>query len=62
MIDGQTVALAWRGHYVAALFEESGSLAAKLENKGFDVVILGANEAAWAEPTSSLAKLLGRAL
>ena len=60
MIDGQTVALVWRGHYVAALFAANGDLASKLENKGFEVVVLGENEAAWAEPTSALATLLGR--
>jgi Lhr-like helicase len=60
VIDGQTVALVWRGHYVAALFAANGDLASKLENKGFEVVVLGENEAAWAEPTSALATLLGR--
>src|SRR5690606_16144709 len=60
VIDQQTVALVWRGHYVAALFASNGDLANKLENKGFDVVVLGENAAAWAEPTSTLAKLLGR--
>jgi hypothetical protein len=60
VLDEQPVPLVWRGHYVAALFVESGDLAAKLENKGFEVVILGEIEALWAEPTSTLAKLLGR--
>jgi hypothetical protein len=60
VIDQQAVALVWRGHYVAALFAQSSDLASKLENKGFEVVILGENAAAWAEPTSALAKLLGR--
>ncbi len=60
VIDEHAVALVWRGHYVAALFEESRALAAKLENKGFEVVILGESEASWADSTSSLAKLLGR--
>jgi ATP-dependent helicase YprA (DUF1998 family) len=62
VIDEQAVALVWRGHYVAALFEESSALAAKLSNKGFEVVVLGENEAMWGEPTSTLAKLLGRPL
>jgi len=60
VIDEQSVALVWRGHYVAALFADSSELAAKLENKGFEVVVLGENQASWAEPASSLAKLLGR--
>lgn len=59
MVDGQAVAPVWRGHYVAALFAQSGDLASKLENKGFEVVVLGESEAMWAEPTSALAKLLG---
>jgi superfamily II DNA/RNA helicase len=60
VIDEYTVALVWRGHYVAALFADSDDLAAKLENKGFEVVVLGEIEALWSEPTSSVAKLLGR--
>jgi hypothetical protein len=60
VFDEQAVALVWRGHYVAALVSENGALAAKLEDKGFEVVILGESEASWAEPTSALAKLLGR--
>lgn len=60
VIDEQAVALVWRSHYVAALFEESGALEAKLEDKGFEVVIFGESEASWPETTSSLAKLLGR--
>jgi len=59
VVDGQAVAPVWRGHYVAALFAQSGDLASKLENKGFEVVVLGESEAMWAEPTSALAKLLG---
>ena len=60
MIDEQAVALVWRGHYVAALFSVNGAIAAKLEDKGFEVVVLGENEVSWDEPTSALAKLLGR--
>ncbi|MFB1484100.1 DEAD/DEAH box helicase [Corallococcus sp. RDP092CA] len=60
VIDGQAVALVWRGHYVAAIFTESSDLSSKLENKGFEVVVLGESEAVWAGPTSTLAKLLGR--
>lgn len=60
VIDEQAVALVWRGHYLAALFVESSGLASKLEDKGFEVVVLGENAANWSEPTSALAKLLGR--
>jgi hypothetical protein len=60
LIDEQPIALVWRGHYVAALFAENQELASKLENKGFEVVVLGDNEASWAEPTAALGKLLGR--
>jgi Lhr-like helicase len=60
VIGERVVALVWRGHYVAALFVESGDLIANLESKGFEVVVLGESEASWAEPTSSLASLLGR--
>jgi hypothetical protein len=60
VIDGQAIPLVWRGHYVAAFFVESSDLASKLERKGFEVVVLGESEAAWAMPTAALAKLLGR--
>ena len=59
-IDGKTVALVWRDHYVAALVANNSALSAKLEDKGFDVVVLGEIDAVWGEPTSALAKLLGR--
>jgi len=60
VIDGQAVPLVWRGHYVAGLFTAHSALATKLEDKGFEVVILGEDEAAWGEPTATLARLLGR--
>lgn len=60
VVDDQTVSLVWRDHYVAALFAETGDLRAKLENKGFEIVLLGESDISWADPTSSLAKLLGR--
>jgi hypothetical protein len=62
VIDEDVVALVWRDHYVAALFAVNGELAGKLDNKGFEVVMLGETEASWAEPTSYLAKLLGRSM
>lgn len=60
VLDGQTIPLVWRDHYVAALFDESTSVMSTLKDKGFEVVILGESEGVWAEPTSALAKLLGR--
>jgi hypothetical protein len=60
VMDGQAVAFVWRSHYVAALFAPSSDLASKLENKGFEVVVVGETEAMWAESTTALAKLLGR--
>lgn len=60
VIDEHPVALVWRRHYTAALLSTSNAPSAKLEEKGFEVVVLGENEAAWAEPTSMLAKLLGK--
>jgi superfamily II DNA/RNA helicase len=60
VFDGQTIPLVWRGHYVAALVEPSPGLAAQLQDKGFAVVVLGVEEATWAESAAVLAKLLGR--
>lgn len=60
VLDGQAVPLVWRDHYVAALFDEGTEVVSKLEEKGFEVIVLGATEAEWSAPTSELAKLLGR--
>jgi hypothetical protein len=60
VIDEHAVTLVWRGHYVAALFAANSAITSKLEDKGFEVVVVGENEASWAESTSALAKLLGR--
>jgi hypothetical protein len=60
VIEGQSVPLVWRDHYVAAILSASKPLADELANKGFEVVVLGDDAAAWAESTSVLAKLLGR--
>jgi hypothetical protein len=59
-VDGQDIPLVWRAHYVAALLDADAPLSSKLEDKGFEVVVLGRDEATWAEPTATLAKLLGR--
>jgi ATP-dependent helicase YprA (DUF1998 family) len=62
VVDGQTLALVWRAHYVVALLDPpDAALSARLEDKGFEVVVLGHDAAAWAEPTATLARLLGRA-
>lgn len=59
-IDSQRVPLVWRDHYVAALFDEDASLSRKLQIKGFEVIVLGLDEAAWRERSAQLSKLLGR--
>jgi hypothetical protein len=61
-VAGQEIPLVWRAHYVAALFDALGSaLKTALEDKGFEVVALGYDEAAWPAHTAALAKLLGKA-
>jgi hypothetical protein len=59
-IDGRTLPLVWRSHYVAALFEPDEGLSVPLINKGFEVVVLGNDESGWQEPTLNLARFLGR--
>ncbi|MBK8999593.1 MAG: DEAD/DEAH box helicase [Myxococcales bacterium] len=60
-LDGRSLPLVWRAHYVVALMAPpEPSLSAQLEDKGFEVVVLGGDQAAWSEPTTVLAKLLGR--
>jgi len=56
----QVVPLVWRSHYVAALFAKNDAVVGALEDKGFEVVILGEDVDAWDEPTALLAKHLGR--
>jgi Lhr-like helicase len=60
VIDNNEIPLVWRHHYVAALFADRAEIVTRLESKGLEVVVLGETEAAWAEPTSKLANLLGR--
>jgi hypothetical protein len=60
-VDGKAVPLVWRAHYVAALLEPDPTLVAPLEDKGFEVLVLGTSEADWVEPTTALGRLLGRA-
>ncbi|HEV7570242.1 MAG TPA: DEAD/DEAH box helicase [Thermoanaerobaculia bacterium] len=58
-VDGHRIPLVWRDHYVAALIDPSIEVRAKLEDKGFEVLVLGRDETAWPERTAALAKLLG---
>ena len=61
-VDGQALPLTWRAHYVVAVLEPPDArLAAQLEDKGFEVVVLGGDEAAWPTRADTLARLLGRA-
>ncbi len=64
-VDGGTrLPLVWRGHYVvASLGNLPPATAARLEDKGFEVVVFepGESEAAWADPFGRLASALGRA-
>ncbi|WP_433704187.1 DEAD/DEAH box helicase [Paraburkholderia sacchari] len=62
LVNEQSVALVWRDHYVAALLANDSSLSAKLEDKGFEVVMLGESETGWSGPTALLSTLLGRGL
>ncbi len=60
-VDGCVLPLVWRAHYVAAAFDPpEATVTAHLDDKGFEVVVLGSDEATWAEPTNALARLLGR--
>lgn len=59
-IDGHRIPLVWRDHYVAALFDPSIEMRTELEDKGFELLVLGRDETAWPERTAALAKLLRR--
>ena len=60
MLSGKPASLVRRKHYVADVFAGDPALAGVLGTKGFELVVLGRDEATWAEPTAALAKLLGR--
>jgi len=62
LVDGRSVRLVWRTHYVAALLEPDATLSAALEAKGLSVIVVGTDESAWAASASALGKLLGRAV
>lgn len=56
------VPVAWRGHYVAVLFDAaSPDVLIALEDKGFEVITFGADETAWPASLDRLARALGRA-
>jgi hypothetical protein len=59
-IDGLSIPMVWRDHYVAALLDDDMDVKAKLQNRGFSVVVLGRDEAAWPEQASVMSRLLGR--
>jgi hypothetical protein len=59
-IEGTRIPLVWRSHYVAAMLDDDPSTTAKLDDKGFKVVILGRDAAAWPDRSRDVAKLLGR--
>lgn len=55
------IPLVWRTHYVVALLEvPDANLSKELQDKGFEVIVLGQDESAWSKTISVLAKLLGR--
>jgi len=60
-IAGMTLPLVWRSHYTIALFSAPDeTITSTLENKGFELVVLGTEPAAWEMPLASLARLLGK--
>jgi hypothetical protein len=59
-VDGLRIPIVWRDHYVAALLDDDNDVKAKLENRGFSVVMLGRDEATWPDHANTLTRLLGR--
>jgi hypothetical protein len=60
LVSDQDIRLVWRAHYVVALLTPvSDLLIAQLNDKGFEIVSLGTNEANWVEKANVLARLLG---
>lgn len=60
-VSGHTVPLIWRDHYVAAVFDSPDEgLKTSLTNKGFELVELGSDSAAWNQSVDALARLLGK--
>ncbi len=56
------VPLVWRGHYAAAILGEiMADILSQLEDKGFEVIVFGADESTWPASIDRLARALGRA-
>ena len=61
-VDGTKLALVWRDHYVVAVLGNlEESLAARLEDKGFEAIAFGDSEEARRDSFARLAAALGRA-
>jgi hypothetical protein len=61
VVDGMQVPIAWRAHYVAVSLEAlPAAVAARLEDKGFEVVVFEPSSSDWTEPFARLATALGR--
>lgn len=60
-VDGVSLPLVWRAHYVAAAFEAvAPQVAASLEDKGFELMTLGSTEDAWLSALGDLGRALGK--
>lgn len=59
-IGDATIPIVWRAHYVAATFDDDAAVFEQLRRKAFEVVVLGRDAKAWAEPVERLKQLLGR--
>lgn len=59
MVGDRRIDLVWRAHYCVALLESAEDARRTLENKGFEVVVVG-DESTWTEAGARLALLLGR--
>jgi hypothetical protein len=58
---GATLPLVWRSHYVVAVLDDvAGAVLARLQDKGFEVIVFGTTEAAWPDKLKQLAAALGR--
>ncbi len=58
--DGVELPLVWRAHYLVAAFAPlPAAVTANLEDRGFEVLVLGDGEARWSESFASLARALG---
>ena len=59
-IGANQVPLVWRKYYVAALLTPDAAIGRALEDQGFEIVIVGESEPAWADSATTLARHLGR--